>query len=240
MSEHHEHYDHYSEGMIQRLDRGYGHVDRWINDQLFALLSPGARVLDLGCGFGSLGEDLRRRGVRAVGIDTLPFCLRAGRERFPEGHLVCADASALPFAPGALDTVVLKDVLHHLYDEAPLERIFAELERIGIQEVVVSDPNPNALLLLGRRLIGHVDPVCSPRAARELLRRFGFEVTAERYGVVTTLALSGGYVAPQLLPSSRLVWRPLVRADALLNRALGKLGLGRTLCWRYFLKARRV
>ncbi|MCA8920197.1 MAG: class I SAM-dependent methyltransferase [Planctomycetes bacterium] len=238
--QHHEHYDHYSEGMADRLDRGYGYVDRWINAQLCALLTPGARVLDLGCGFGSLDADLRRRGVAAVGVDLLPFCLQAGRARDPAARLVCGDATRLPFAPGSLDTVVLKDVLHHLYDEAPLDVIFAELERIGIRELVISDPNPNPLLLLGRRLIGHVDPVCSPRAASQLLRRFGFEVEFQRYGVVASMALSGGYVAPALVPGSALLWRPLMLADATLSRVANRAGLGRAVCWRYFLKARRV
>ncbi|MEZ6184393.1 MAG: class I SAM-dependent methyltransferase [Planctomycetota bacterium] len=235
----HEHYDHYRADMIERLDRGYGHVDRWINARIAALLPPGARVLDVGCGFGSLGAELEQLGIRAVGVDLLPFCLRAGRARTPRAKLVCATAEALPFPAGAFDVAVFKDVWHHLADEAPLEPIFAELERVGVRELVISDPNPNPLLLLGRRAIGHVDPVCGPQDARALLARHGFEVVDERYGVVTGLALSGGYVGPELAPASRRLWRALTRLDGAVSGAVERLGLGRQVCWRYFLRARR-
>ena len=46
--------------------------DRWwrgVGDRLVALLEPGARVLDVGCGDGGLVRVLRERGFEAYGVD---------------------------------------------------------------------------------------------------------------------------------------------------------------------------
>ncbi len=235
----HEHYDHYDEKMVRRLDQGWGYVDHWINREIEALLQPGTRVLDLGCGFASLSAHLNARGIPVAGLDMLPQCLAKARARYPGVSLIQGLVTQLPLGDGSVETVVFKDVLHHLFDEAPLDAVFSELERVGIEQVVVVDPNPNPFLLLGRRLIGHVDPVCSPQDASSLLERYGFEVTSIDYRIVTSLALSGGYVAPALVPGTRLAWGPLVALDSAVGKVLSRFRLAPCLCWRYFLTARR-
>lgn len=42
-------------------------------------LAPGARVLDVGCGFGRHSIELSRRGYRVVGIDPAPAMIEAAR-----------------------------------------------------------------------------------------------------------------------------------------------------------------
>ncbi|MDX1645329.1 MAG: class I SAM-dependent methyltransferase [Thermoanaerobaculia bacterium] len=81
-------------------------------------LTPGARVLDIGCGCGWPGLYLaEHRGARLVGSD-LPFeglaraVGNAARGGLAESsHWVQASARALPFRHGAFDAVIHADVL---------------------------------------------------------------------------------------------------------------------------------
>lgn len=79
--------------------------------RLNALVPHKGRVLDLGCGDGSVGQALDADCV--VGMDISPRCaaLSAGRGLLA----VVADARGrLPFCDEAFDTVYCVDVLHHL------------------------------------------------------------------------------------------------------------------------------
>ena len=231
----HEHYEHYDAAMVERLDRAWGRVDAAINRRVATLLNTRGRVLDLGCGFGSLASHLARSHP-VIGVDPLLACLRAGARRYPATTL-CGSACDLPFSEGDAEAVVFKDVLHHLVDEVPIERVFAELQRVGISRVVVVDPNPNPLLRAARRLIGHADPVCDPGRAVELLEAAGFRVEHLEYGVLYSLPLSGGYVGPVLLPAWRAVWAPLLWLEGVLSALLNRLRLARFVCWRYYIVA---
>ncbi|MCA2979439.1 MAG: class I SAM-dependent methyltransferase [Myxococcaceae bacterium] len=70
-------------------------------------LVGGARgvTLEVGCG---TGRNLPRyaRDVTVIGLDPDADALRAARRRAPDVPLVRASAEALPFRPGAFDTVV--------------------------------------------------------------------------------------------------------------------------------------
>ena len=67
-------------------------------------LTPGDRVLDVGCGPGRHVYALADRGMRVVGLDIADAFLRVAAERTP-GCLVRGDARALPFRAG-FDAVV--------------------------------------------------------------------------------------------------------------------------------------
>lgn len=78
----------------------FGELNPWDGATAFPMevlreLTPGKRVLDVGCGLGQLVEDLRARGVDAYGIDPadeMPhadYLIRAGvqqKDAFPGGH----------------------------------------------------------------------------------------------------------------------------------------------------------
>jgi ubiquinone/menaquinone biosynthesis C-methylase UbiE len=89
-------------------------------------LSPGARVLDLGCGSGRhTCEAFRYPQVTAVGADRNPADLAEARNRlrFHEAvgahgggrwALLAADARQLPFPAAAFDVVICSEVLEHI------------------------------------------------------------------------------------------------------------------------------
>ena len=103
----------------------------------------GRRVLDAGCGSGTLTEALRARGALVTGFDSSPAMLELARERLGEDvDLQVADISLpLPFADGAFDDVVAALVLHYLEDwTAPLSELRRVLKPGGRLLLSVNHP----------------------------------------------------------------------------------------------------
>jgi SAM-dependent methyltransferase len=75
-----------------------------------ALLPPGARVLDAGCGTGRVAIELARRGYQLVGIDLDAAMLARARAAAPELTWIEADLASLDLAAhavaGGFDLVV--------------------------------------------------------------------------------------------------------------------------------------
>lgn len=70
---------------------------------------PGERILDLGCGDGTLTRKLVEAGAVVVGVDSAPDMVRAARERGIDARRL--DARTLPF-DGEFDAVFSNAVLH--------------------------------------------------------------------------------------------------------------------------------
>lgn len=115
----------------------------------------GRRILDAGCGPGSLFAALRERGASVTGIDASPAMIAQARQRLgADADLRVADlGEPLAFADNAFDDVVASLVLHYLRDWGPA---LAELRRVldhgGRLLVSVEHPFAN---FLGQRLAGH-------------------------------------------------------------------------------------
>jgi 2-polyprenyl-3-methyl-5-hydroxy-6-metoxy-1,4-benzoquinol methylase len=107
---------------------------------LRALVPPTARrVLDVGCGAGSVGAALKRDlGAWVAGIELFPQAVEIARSRLDE--LIVADLDTVTDLPADLDVAIFGDVLEHLRDPARLLRVTAEhLAADGL--VVASVPN---------------------------------------------------------------------------------------------------
>lgn len=92
--------------------RIYRHRDQAEADRALASLlalaapEPKARCLDLGCGFGRHLSQLRRRKLRAVGLDLSDVLLKmAAQNENIRGALVRGDMRNLPFRSGVFDWV---------------------------------------------------------------------------------------------------------------------------------------
>ncbi|MGE0527513.1 MAG: bifunctional 2-polyprenyl-6-hydroxyphenol methylase/3-demethylubiquinol 3-O-methyltransferase UbiG [Bdellovibrionales bacterium] len=99
----------------------------WVIAKVHQFHSPGARVLDVGCGSGALVLQLAEQGFACTGIDVSEGVLAAGRRRDEAGRVQWATGQAerLPFADTSFDVVCLLDVLEHIFEP-----------RLAVQEAV--------------------------------------------------------------------------------------------------------
>jgi ubiquinone/menaquinone biosynthesis C-methylase UbiE len=100
-----------------------------------ATIQPGHRVLEIGCGTGTLLVTVARRhpGAEVIGIDPDPGALRRARRKanragLPVG-LQRGFAGELPFPNGSVDRVLSSLMLHHLDDEEKA-RAMREIRRV--------------------------------------------------------------------------------------------------------------
>jgi len=222
-----------------RLRSLWGLIDERHNELIAQQLS-GARVLDVGCGYGSLVNFLRGRGFEAEGWDADAASVDVARRLFPSAPISLRRIEdALDSETGAYDSIVLKDALHHLVAEADIERAFDRIGRLLRDggRLVVTDPNPTWALRLARKLARHVDPEAPCELALQLLSTHGFDVREVRYHEVIGLPLSGGYVGIRWVPNWRLLNRAIASGNRRLSDALDRAGLGRGWCWRYLIAA---
>ena len=75
---------------------------------------PGEHILDIGCGDGSLTEQIVDRGASVVGIDSSPSMIGAARARGLDARLM--DAAQLKFAE-AFDAAFSNATLHWVLDK---------------------------------------------------------------------------------------------------------------------------
>lgn len=82
-------------------------------------LPPHARVLDVGCGNGSLALELTKLGMTVVGIDLAERGVRIARESCPAGRfeVLAADKNIIDkLGEKPFDLVYSAEVVEHLYD----------------------------------------------------------------------------------------------------------------------------
>lgn len=71
-----------------------------------AMVHPGSRVLDAGCGTGRLSAALHRRGHDVVGVDVDPVLVEAAREDHAGPEFLVADLATLELPGEPFDLVV--------------------------------------------------------------------------------------------------------------------------------------
>ena len=115
-------YDHLSPGYETRWRK---YIRRSVDETLArADIRSGERVLDIGCGTGTLLHEIVRsvRPVRAVGVD-LSFGMIA-RARLCGASLLAGDAESLPLRSASFDLVITTSSFH-----------FWRHPKLGLQEV---------------------------------------------------------------------------------------------------------
>ncbi len=196
------------ERLARRYDRRWaGYVRKSVRATLGRLpLAGSERLLDIGCGTGTLLHSLARRypGLRLVGVDLCgPMVQAARRKTAGAVHYVIADAGRLPFAAGRFDVVVTSSAFHYWRDPG---RCVAEMRRVlrpGGRLVVTDwcgDYWTCRLCEWGLRRLGRpVQRTYTSRECRGLLEAAGFrQIRLERYkidlfwGLMTATALAPG------------------------------------------------
>jgi SAM-dependent methyltransferase len=119
----------------ESYDRFMGAWSRPLAPQLADLASirPGQRVLDVGCGPGSLTAELvARLGAASVSaVDPSESFVAAARLRHPGVDVRRAQAEALPFPDGRFDAALAQLVVHFMADPIAGLRQMARVTRRG-------------------------------------------------------------------------------------------------------------
>ena len=91
-------------------------------------LTPGATMLEGGCGRGQYVAYYSARGIKVVGLDFAREWLTSIHRESPELPLCAGDVGALPFRDGAFDLYYSGGVVEHF--EGGAERALAEARRV--------------------------------------------------------------------------------------------------------------
>jgi len=121
--------------------------------RIAALVPPGARVLDLGCGDGALLEYLQReRGCAGYGVEIADTNVLACAQRGVSVIQLNLDEGLSMFGDSSFDVVLQIDTLQHLRNA---EVMLRETARVG-RSAIVAFPNfahwPNRLSVLRGRM----------------------------------------------------------------------------------------
>lgn len=89
------------------------------------------KVVDVGCGEGSLVRLMTRHGAKVFGVECNPQQLEKAHEQKPVGGEVYYDgrAEALPFADASIDLVVFFNSLHHVAVDT-MDQALSEAARV--------------------------------------------------------------------------------------------------------------
>lgn len=92
-----------------------------------------AKILDVGCGRGSLLASLRELGARDEnlhGVDLLPDRIDDARRVHPAMRFACTNAEHLDFADGSIDLVVAFTVFSSILDDGMAANVAGEITRV--------------------------------------------------------------------------------------------------------------
>jgi SAM-dependent methyltransferase len=93
-------------------------------------LHAGARVLEVGCGYGRQLGELAELGFAPVGCEPSAGMLERARADGVVSAVVQADGRALPFASDRFDAATLQAVLTSIPDDEDQRGLLAELQRV--------------------------------------------------------------------------------------------------------------
>lgn len=139
---------------------GWSRRERYAFDLLG--ITPGSRVVELGCGAGQHAVELARRGGQVVAIDVAVNGLQRTRElaqtALEDGRVwpAAMDGHALGCATGSIDRVFGAQVLHHV-DCAVAGAEVGRVLKPGGRAVFIENSDRNPVLMFARRhLIGRL------------------------------------------------------------------------------------
>ena len=190
-------------------------------------------VVDVGCGSGATLVELRQRGARVTGVDSLSEAVQRSRVACPAANVWLASTDALPLPDAVADGMTLLDVLEHVEETPTLAEARRVLRSNGW--LLVTVPAGSWLWSFRDEDAGHLRRYSRARLERALLDA-GFVVDRfARY----QCALLPVAAASRLLGRRSRAWRDredrgVGRLNAplsALNRLEGRLAAHVTLPW---------
>ncbi|OIP10976.1 MAG: hypothetical protein AUK49_02325 [Betaproteobacteria bacterium CG2_30_68_42] len=218
------------QGLSGRLNRHIHAFHVAAVRRLLAASPPGARVLDVGCGFGRIGRIVRaeRPDMELVGCDfTLDFCrlYRKGTG----ARVLCCDIARLPLRDASFDALIAVTALMYLPAGAR-EKATAEL-------LALLRPGGVALFVEPSEELLRVIALVRPAAARATTGGTGLTLNAFRRLSRGGVELShGGMPAFTLLLPLLVTFERLPRLQNALLAAVERVDRVLGTAWRFSLQ----
>lgn len=154
-----------------------------------ALPSPPARILDLGCGTGTISELLAAEGYDLVGVDFAPAMIERATDKrgsATQPVYLVGDA-ALPPVAGPFDVVLCRHVLWALPDQEAVLRRWAQLLTDDGQLVLIEGHWETGAGLTAAEVLALFAQVNRRGSVRYLPEAvyWGRTITDERYLVIS-------------------------------------------------------
>ena len=103
----------------ERFDKRLAYYKKGLNRFVVKYISPGQKVLDVGCAEGKLGQYLKEyKKCIVTGIDISPRAIKEARKKLDKAYLVDVEKNKLSLALHSFDVIICADILEHLYDPA--------------------------------------------------------------------------------------------------------------------------
>lgn len=126
------------------------------NDILRLIPNGAKRILDVGCGNGALGKELKKMRMEVVGIEMDAGAFEEAKVNLDNALLGDVEKISLPFPEGYFDCIIFADILEHLHEpKTALERYRRYLNNDGC--VISSIPNVRYYKVIIRLLKGAWD-----------------------------------------------------------------------------------
>jgi 2-polyprenyl-3-methyl-5-hydroxy-6-metoxy-1,4-benzoquinol methylase len=117
-------------------------------------VSPGAHVLDIGCGAGHVGRELEKRNCQITGVD---IAIEEEGRSLQKFRKIDLNKDAIPFPPDSFDFILILDVLEHL--DLPSQFNLLEKIRTGSKSkkpvIIITVPNIAFLFIRLQLLMGN-------------------------------------------------------------------------------------
>ncbi len=146
---------------------------------------PSGKIVDVGCGTGSLVMKLAASGYYVVGIDVSDGCINITKSRVKQAGLsdkvTVSKGSAydISIPDSSVDAVIAGEVLEHLKDDASAVHEFSRVIKPGGICLITVPANPN-LWDVWDNMAGHVRRYKKEDLVR-LFEKYNFRVESVRY-----------------------------------------------------------
>ncbi len=95
-------------------------------------LKPGMRVLDVGCGMGTVAWHLAQNGMKVTGVEIDTTKVELAVRRYKHENLKFVNADATVASLGPTDAVILSNVLEHLEKRSEFLRKLADSSKASL------------------------------------------------------------------------------------------------------------
>jgi SAM-dependent methyltransferase len=220
-------FDRIAEARLQSLERhAYyaGHVQRLLS----SFVTPGSRVLEVGCGLGDALAAIASRS--SVGIDVSPRMVEQARRRHPDLDIRVANVEIDPLPEGPFDVIILSDTIGLLEDiQVALERLRPLLSLNG--RLIVTyynflwEPALKAAELLGIKTRWPDQNWLSMSDLDNVLHLSGYEVFRRGTGTLLPVQVPGVSFVANHVAAKLPIARELSLVDYFVARALPEVNV---------------